>query len=75
VATLLGDKPYLMGERMTAVDATAFGVLAAILTPFFDTPLRDAVVGRPNLVAFVNKLMHRYYPEHQWEPSRQPEAV
>lgn len=75
VATLLGDKPYLMGERMTAVDATAFGVLAAILTPFFDTPLRDAVVGRPNLVAFVNKLMHRYYPEHQWEPLRQPEAV
>lgn len=75
VATLLGDKPYLLGERMSAVDATAFGVLAAILTPFFDTPLRDAVVGRPNLVAYVNKLMRRYYPEHMWEPLQQAEAV
>lgn len=75
VAALLGDKPYLLGERMSAVDATAFGVLAGILTPFFDTPLRDAVVGRPNLVAYVNKLMRRYYPEHVWEPLQQAEAV
>jgi glutathione S-transferase len=75
VATLLGDKPYLMGERMSAVDAFAFGVLASILTPFFDTPLRDAVVGRPNLVAYVGRLMAHYYPEHEWEPLRQAEAV
>ncbi|MFK2891974.1 glutathione S-transferase family protein [Dyella flagellata] len=68
LAALLGDKPYLMGERLTAVDATAFGVLASILTPFFDTPLRDAVLGRPNLVVYVNKLMRRYYPGHEWEP-------
>lgn len=75
VAMLLGDQPYLMGERMTAVDATAFGVLASILTPFFDTPLRDAVVGRPKLVAYVNRLMQRYYPEHEWEPLQQAEMV
>ncbi|RUL71085.1 glutathione S-transferase family protein [Dyella choica] len=69
LAALLGDKPYLMGERMTAVDATALGVLASILTSFFDTPLRDAVASRPNLVAYVSKLMQRYYPEHAWEPA------
>lgn len=75
VATLLGDRPYLMGERMSAVDATAFAMLASILTPFFDTPLRDAVVGRPNLVAYVNKLMRQYYPEHAWAPLGQAEAA
>lgn len=75
VATLLGDKTYLMGECMTAVDATAFGVLAGILTPFFDTPLRDAVLGRPQLVEYVNKLMWRYYPEHDWAPLQQAEVV
>ena len=75
VATLLGDKPYLLGERPTAVDATALGVLASILTPFFDTPLRDAVVGRPSLVAYVDRSMRRYYPEHAWEPVRQAEVA
>lgn len=75
VATLLSDRPYLMGERVSAVDATAFGVLASILTPFFDTPLRDAVAARPNLVAYVDKLMRRYYPEHDWAPLREVEAV
>jgi hypothetical protein len=57
------------------VDAFAFAILASMLTPFFDTPLRDAVVGRPNLVAYVGRLMARYYPEHEWEPLRQVETV
>jgi glutathione S-transferase len=75
LAILLGDKPYLMGERLSAVDATAFGMLAAILTPFFDTPLRDAAVARPNLVAYVGRLMQRYYPQHGWQPLKLAEAV
>ena len=32
----LGDKPYLMGDTPCGTDATAFGALAGILTPFFD---------------------------------------
>lgn len=75
IGTLLGDKPYLMGERPSAVDATAFGVLAAILTPFFDTPLRDAVVGRPHLVAYVERMMLRFYPDHAWAPVQQAEVA
>ena len=31
----LGDKPYLMGDKPCGADATAFGALAGILTPFF----------------------------------------
>jgi len=75
LAALLGDKPYLMGERLSGVDAFAFAVLASILTPFFDTPLRDAVIGRPNLVAYVDRMMRRYYPEHEWEPAQQAETA
>ena len=37
----LGDKPYLMGDTPCGTDATAFGALAGILTPFFDSPLRQ----------------------------------
>lgn len=66
LAQLLGDQPYVMGASPSGVDATAFGVLAAVVTPFFDTPLRRAVEGRPNLVAYVARMMQRYYPQHAW---------
>ena len=38
----LGDKSYLMGEEPCGTDATAFGALAGILTPFFDSSLARA---------------------------------
>lgn len=66
LAQLLGDKPCFMGESPSGVDATAFGVLAAVMTPFFDTPLRRAAEARPNLVAYVARMMQRYYPGHAW---------
>ena len=68
VSQLLGERSYLMGERISGVDAFAFGVLAGILSPFFDTPLREAVASHPNLVAYVQRLMQRFYPDHAWEP-------
>jgi glutathione S-transferase len=68
LAVLLGDKPWLMGEAPSAVDATAFGMLACVLTPFFDTPLRRAAQAHANLTAYVARLMQRYYPEHRWSP-------
>lgn len=47
LAVQLGDKPWLMGEIQSGVDATAFGMLACVLTPFFDTPLRRAARPMP----------------------------
>ena len=69
LAQLLGDKPYLMGESPSGVDATAFGILASVLAPLFDTPLRRAVEVRPNLVAYVARMMQRHYPDHAWQSS------
>jgi len=66
LAQLLGDKPWLMGETHSGVDAAAFGMLACVATPFFDTPLRRAVEAHPNLIAYVARMMQRYYPEHPW---------
>jgi hypothetical protein len=55
-----------MGDAPAGVDATAFGMLACVLTPFFDTPLRRAAERHANLVDYVARLMRRYYPEHHW---------
>jgi glutathione S-transferase len=67
LAQMLGDRPYLMGESPSGVDATAFGMLACVITPFFDTPLRRTAEAHPNLIAYVARMMQRYYPEHAWE--------
>ncbi len=66
LSALLGDKPYLMGETESGVDATAFGILAGLLTPYFDSPLRRSAEGYLNLVEYVDLMMARYYPEHRW---------
>ena len=67
----LGDKPYLMGETPCGTDATAFGALAGILTPFFASPLRERTEQFGNLTAYVDRMMLQYYPDFAWTPLRQ----
>jgi glutathione S-transferase len=69
LSALLDDKPYLMGERPTGVDAAMFGMTAGILTPFFESPLRQRAESYPNLVAYTERMMRQYYPEHTWAPA------
>jgi glutathione S-transferase len=63
LSVLLGDKPYLMGDEPTGSDATVFGMIASVLTPYFDTALRDAALAHDNLVRYNVRMMQRYYPE------------
>lgn len=62
LSELLGEGPYLMGERPCGADATAFAFVAAAATPFFDTPVRRQVESHPNLVAYRDRMMGRYFP-------------
>jgi glutathione S-transferase len=61
LSAFLGDKPYLMGERASGVDATAFGMVAAAMTPFFIGELRGRAESHANLVAYRDRLMRQYY--------------
>ena len=67
----LGDKPYLFGDTPCGTDATAFGALAGILTPFFESPLRQRTEQFANLTAYVDRMMLQYYPEFAWAPLQQ----
>ncbi|TWB18557.1 glutathione S-transferase family protein [Nitrospirillum bahiense] len=69
LSLLLGDQPYFLGDRTTAVDATALGVLASLLTPYFDTEVRRRVLKYPNLLAYTDRLMAEFYPDFAWEPA------
>jgi glutathione S-transferase len=67
----LADKPYLMGEQACGTDATAFALLAGILTPFFASQLRARTEQFPNLTAYVDRMMLQYYPDFGWARLRQ----
>jgi glutathione S-transferase len=67
LSLFLGDGPYLFGDERAAVDATAFATLAGILTPFFESPLREKALGHANLVAYTGRMMKEFYPEHPWD--------
>src|ERR1700745_1717161 len=67
----LGDKPYLMGETPCGTDATAFGALAGVLTPFFVSQVRERAEHFQNLTAYVDRMMLEYYPDFAWTPLRQ----
>ena len=67
----LDDKPYLMGDKPCGVDATAFGALGGILTPFFASKLRSEVGTFGNLTAYVDRMMRQYYPDFAWAKVRE----
>jgi glutathione S-transferase len=67
----IGDKPYLMGTKPCGTDATAFGMLSGILTPFFESKLRLRAQRFENLTAYVDRMMEEHYPEFGWAALRQ----
>lgn len=63
IAVQLGDKPFLYGDRPVGSEAVVYSTLAGILTPFFDSPLRRRVESMPTLVAYVDRMTRRFYPQ------------
>ncbi len=63
LATLIGDKPYLMGDAPCAADTAVFATLILLLDPATNSPLRDAALAKPNLVAYRDRMMGRYFPK------------
>ena len=51
-----------MGDKPCGTDATAFGALAGILTPFFDSKLRSRAEELENLTAYVDRMMRAILP-------------
>jgi glutathione S-transferase len=56
MAELLGDKPFFMGDRITTVDAVAYGCLANILLVPLETELKRIAAGLPSLGAWCEAM-------------------
>lgn len=63
LSIILGDKPYVMGENPTGVDATAAAMTAAMLTPFFTGEIRRRAERHANLTAYRDRMFAQYYPD------------
>ncbi len=63
LSILLEDKPFLMGEGACAADAAVFATLALLMDPATISATREAALGKPNLVAYRDRMMGRFFPE------------
>lgn len=61
LAALLGDMPYVMGEKPCGADATVFGMVTSILTPPLKTALRPAMQKHANLIAYRDRMTAKYF--------------
>lgn len=63
LSELLGDSPWLFGDRPGTADCTAWATVANLLSSSFVTPLRAEAARHPNLVAYHRWGMAHWFPQ------------
>lgn len=66
LAEILGDKPYLLGPNPCGADASVFAQIVSALSPWFESPVRDAAASHTNLVGYAKRMMLAYFPGFAW---------
>ena len=63
LAAFLENKEFVMGDKVTNVDATAYAFIACTLHFPKSSPMVEAVKAQSNLVAYYKKMTTKYYPD------------
>jgi glutathione S-transferase len=63
LAELLGDRPFLLGDKPRTIDCTAFGFLEATLGFPLEGPLRKRGESHANLVAYRQRIRDRWWAD------------
>lgn len=61
LADLIGEGPFLLGERPTTYDATAYAFTASILKAEFTCPVREHALAQESLRAYRDRMYARYF--------------
>jgi glutathione S-transferase len=62
-AELLGDRPFLLGDKPRTVDCTLFAFLEATLGFPVESPLKARIAGHANLVAYRARIRERWWKD------------
>jgi glutathione S-transferase len=60
---LLGERPYLLGDRPSSFDFTLFGFVASFAAAACRSPVTEHVLAQRNLLAHHERMRLRLYPE------------
>ncbi|PHS76672.1 MAG: hypothetical protein COB59_10920 [Rhodospirillaceae bacterium] len=60
LGVVLGDKPFVMGNEPTLVDATVYAFLANALVTGVDSPLKAEIEKNPVFQAYVDRMTARF---------------
>jgi glutathione S-transferase len=63
LAELLGDRPFLLGDKPRTIDCTLFGFLESTLGFPLDGPLRKRGESHANLVAYRKRIRDRWWAD------------
>jgi glutathione S-transferase len=63
LATVLGDKPYFLGNQPTVLDTSAFGLLINIIGCPIESPLKEYGLSKDNLIRYVDRIKDQFYPD------------
>jgi glutathione S-transferase len=61
LSDFLADKPFFMGEEPSTLDAIAYSFLANILYVPIESPLKEFVKSKANLVGYCEMMKEKFY--------------
>lgn len=61
IAQFLGERQFLLGNKPTIVDASAYCVLANIIKSPWESALKDSVLKQKNTVEYIDRIQNRYF--------------
>ncbi|MDO8290594.1 MAG: glutathione S-transferase family protein [Parvibaculum sp.] len=60
MSDMLGDKPFFFGAEPSMADTSAYAMLITIIGPSLQSPLKQAALSHPNLVAYTERMGELY---------------
>lgn len=63
LSDVLGDQPFLFGDKPTAADAAIAPQILMISEDPFEAPLNDLVAAKPHLVVYGKRVLGHFFPD------------
>jgi glutathione S-transferase len=61
IAAKLGNKPFLLGDRVTSVDASLYPLILAIIDPPLRSPLKDVIRAAKTLEPYARRAKQAFF--------------